>query len=508
MEKRSPYILIIFVAIALFSSSCSDSFYDQLAGDRITPDQGYQTQDDLSRAMGGAVVPLQSFMPKFIMLDGLRTDQMDVTDFSDSYFRAINDQNFSVDNPFIDGSDLYKVIINCNEILANVDRTAEKDKDINAFILHYLKGGVIGLRTWAYFTLVRLYGQAAYIPDNMTSLPADGLNQTFYTKDVMIDTLINQLTPYIHDNTVGREYVEIRIGGYPNTKALLGELYLEKNDYVNAATYLKMACESFGNLSTMLKVDKSLIEKSWKNIFVGSSGIITENIFVIPFASTEAQVNPLSRWMLYNDQYTVKPSSILVANFESQIQLNNVDGDVYRGLGVTYGASDTTATSEKYILKYGLDIGEPYSTDIIISRAADVHLLLAEALNRSGDPASALLLLNAGFNSLTPRPAAYSRWNDNRGVRGRAYLKAKTIPVGYAGDQTELVEDYIMEERTMELAFEGKRWFDLVRVANRRGNPSYLADAIAKKYGFPTEAKYEQIHAKLMDQNNWYLPIK
>jgi len=508
MEKRSPYLLIIFVAIALFSGSCSDSFYDQLAGDRITPEQAYQTTEELTRSMGGAVLPLHSFMPKFIILDGLRTDQMDVTAYSDNYFRAINDQNFTVDNPFIDGSDLYKIIVNCNEILANIDRTAEKDKDINDFILHYYKGGVIGLRTWAYFTIIRLYGQAAYIEDNMTSLP-EGLNQTFYSKDVMIDTLINQIKPYIHDNSVGVEYVEIGIPGYPNTKAILGELYLEKNDYVNAAIYLKLACESYSNPSTLYKVDKQLIEKAWKTIFIGSSNVGTENIFVIPFSLPEGQVNPLPSWMLYNDQYQVQPSSKLVANFESQIQLLDLQGDLYRGEGVTYGKTDTSATAEKYILKYALDAGDPYSSDIIMSRAADLHLLLAEALNRLGDRKNALILLNSGFNSITVgRPPAYSKWNDNRGIRGRAYLKARAIPAGFTGDTTELVEDFILEERTMELAFEGKRWFDLVRVASRRGNPAYLADAISQKYGLPTEAKYEEIHGFLMNTNNWYLPIK
>jgi hypothetical protein len=35
-----------------------------------------------------------------------------------------------------------------------------------------------------------------------------------------------------------------------NTKAVLGELYLEKNDYANAAKYLKLACESYGNETT------------------------------------------------------------------------------------------------------------------------------------------------------------------------------------------------------------------------------------------------------------------
>ncbi len=51
----------------------------------------------------------------------------------------------------------------------------------------------------------------------------------------------------------------------------------------------------------------------------------------------------------------------------------------------------------------------------------------------------------------------------------------------YGARGSKMVEDLIMVERSMELAFEGKRWFDLVRVAKRRG-PAYLADKISSKF--------------------------
>lgn len=147
MEKRSPYILVLFVSIALLSSGCSDSFYDQLAGDRITPVELIKLKTVPFTCFGwcnGATAELV-YARMYNAETVLRTDQMDVTDFSDSYFRAINDQNFSVDNPYIDGSDLYKIIINCNEILANIDRTAERDRNIDAFILPLL---FKGRRNW------------------------------------------------------------------------------------------------------------------------------------------------------------------------------------------------------------------------------------------------------------------------------------------------------------------------------------------------------------------------
>jgi len=61
-----------------------------------------------------------------------------------------------------------------------------------------------------------------------------------------------------------------------------------------------------------------------------------------------------------------------------------------------------------------------------------------------------------------------------------------------------------LEERALELAFEGKRWFDLMRVARRRNDPAFLANTVAAKYSNPAVA--ERVKQVLSDENNWYLP--
>jgi len=158
-----------------------------------------------------------------------------------------------------------------------------------------------------------------------------------------------------------------------------------------------------------------------------------------------------------------------------------------------------------------------------------LHLLLAEALNRSGDSKTALILLNAGFSSEKVKPAPYFKWNNNLGIRGRAILAPKLVPdsikvingsdttkVVLAGeDRIEYIEDLIINERALELAFEGKRWFDLVRIAQRRMitrgdaiGEKYLADKVAAKFGAPGIGQYNDIHDKLMNPANWYLPFK
>ncbi len=61
------------------------------------------------------------------------------------------------------------------------------------------------------------------------------------------------------------------------------------------------------------------------------------------------------------------------------------------------------------------------------------------------------------------------------------------------------VEDLIVDEAALELAFEGCRFFDLMRVAHRRGDATYLADKLAKRN--------PALKSKLTSEQTWYFPL-
>lgn len=534
MKKRfniQPIQLFAILVLLFTSFSCSDKTFDQQAGERITPDQHYKSMNDANVSLAGAFAPLQKALPKLIMIDGLRSDQMIIRPNADPFLKDINAQILNFDNPYLDASDYYKVIVNVNETLANIDKITLTDRNFNEFILKYTKGALVSLRSWTYLTLINLYGQAALIDDNLVAVPKD-LSQNILTRDVMIDTLINRLLPYIPRSDEFAQKVELRFTNFMNTKAVLGQLYLEKGDYANAVKYLKMAIESYAN--NTYKVD-GYKNEAWKSIFLGGESLTgniaddsrekptpSENISVMGYDQNEGQFNPLPKWFLPTDEFMVQPSQLLVDSFLVQKSPGAIQGDIYRGLGTpaSPGATlDTTSTGVYFINKYSMDKIEPFSTDIVISRASDLHLMLAEALNRSGDSKTALVLLNAGFNSEKPVPPAYNKWNNNVGIRGRITLKPKLVPdsifvapenikkVALTSEEKVLyVEDLIMNERALELAFEGKRWFDLVRIATRRDDNAYLANKVAAKFTDPAEK--EAVRSKLMDRLNWYLPFK
>ena len=163
-----------------------------------------------------------------------------------------------------------------------------------------------------------------------------------------------------------------------------------------------------------------------------------------------------------------------------------------------------------------------------------IYLRYAEALNRAGYPQSAFAILKYGICNETLKnrvdaselqqagdlvnfdPNVF-RIEEVLGVHslgsGDSHANASyVIPqpenvlatrqdtVNY---QIPLVENMIIDEMALEGAFEGYRFNDLMRVALRRGDPSYLATPIARRNGETDNALLQL----LMDPKNWYLPL-
>jgi starch-binding outer membrane protein, SusD/RagB family len=122
--------------------------------------------------------------------------------------------------------------------------------------------------------------------------------------------------------------------------------------------------------------------------------------------------------------------------------------------------------------------------NFIIYRLADVMLLRAEALAHLGEAEKneAAALINT--------------------VRKRAGLDSldfinETTPV-------DVFVQIILKERAMELAMEGKRWFDLVRNATNENDPEILLSRVVTSRSVANRA---QVRSRLVDTRAWYLPI-
>jgi hypothetical protein len=93
------------------------------------------------------------------------------------------------------------------------------------------------------------------------------------------------------------------------------------------------------------------------------------------------------------------------------------------------------------------------------------------------------------------------------GTRTRANLVQSPISL-YQNNDKIGVENAIIDESARELSFEGYRWGDLVRVAHRRGDPSFLALKVYNKLVKEGNPAAGSALTKLMDPNGWYMPFK
>jgi tetratricopeptide (TPR) repeat protein len=502
--------------------SCSDAFFDVEVGERLTSEEYWESYEDAENSFYGTMVSMMDVAPNLILVDGLRSDQMIANSTLSGDLLEIANLNFRDDNEFFDQAPFYQVIINVNETLANIDTAAALDDGFSDGELYDMKAAMYGLRAWVYLTLVRNYEEVNWIADNLEVLPESA---TMLGKEELLDTLIsgflNDSMVYdLLENTTSR--TENVYQNLPNYKAVLGELYLEQGDYENAIDFFIMGLNTIPSgltSSTAYKV-ASYSKYSWYGIFVNAQSQTNENMFVIPYDLGEQQENTMVQYFMPDDEYSILPAQHLIDSMEYAVQSTLTDtGDIYRGYGYTYSATydiDSTSSDgisyysnfEYYISKYSLDEGDEYDTDIILQRAGGVHLLLAEALNRNGRSDDALMLLNNGISNeaSADRPSDMLLFYKNLGIRGRVYLAPRVVPDSITGtEKVEMIEDWILQEKSMECAFEGTRMSDLIRVAERRDNPEeFLGELVARKYD--DESMQATVKAFYSDQSNWYLP--
>ena len=388
--------------------------------------------------------------------------------------RKIMEGNIYPDNPLCNWNNFYKVINYCNEIIWFAPEVQEKDNTFTDYLLYGYLSEAYFLRSLSYFYLVRIFKDVPLIVEPTLN---DGSNVYIEKSDgdEILEFIKADLITARNWATVDG-YVSLEENKGRATKAsidaLLADIALWNFEYEECITHIQ-------NIENSNKY-RLLLSKDWFTLF--HPGNTFESIFEFQF--DDALEQPNSLYGLTNEpSYNYDPSEFAIEIFD-----NNNTNELIRGVG----KSIKKYSEESYIIwKYvgakgdGNQFRSPSiqnSANWIVYRYADILLMKAEALSQ------------------------LERYNEARALISEVRVRAGFGSMPALINTTSSYEDAILDERARELAFEGKRWFDLLRMGRR--NNFYRKQELIKIMVRNVPSTQKRIlQTKLTNPLSWYLPI-
>ncbi|MBP0904920.1 RagB/SusD family nutrient uptake outer membrane protein [Mariniflexile gromovii] len=323
----------------------------------------------------------------------------------DNGLTAMEDQFFG---PFYTA--LYKSILSSNIVILNSSNAKQVAE-------------AKFLRALSYFKLVRVFGDVTINLSDSPSLTDTSILARKPVAQVYDNVIIPDLTDAIA--VLGTARTEGRASKYA-AQGLLGKVYVQRGDFTSALPHLSAVVTGASAAGINLK-------NTFASVFGSANDLNSEILFATQITSSiNGEYTFASRFATWSSGSDTKSPTPLDASLIAAF--NASPGDTRRA--VTFNAAETAS------IKWG-----GAEQDWIELRFADILLLYAEALNETGASAAVAL---APLNSLYPTVSIRSR-------AGLADLNPATL------NTQALVRTAIANERRLELAFEGQRWFDLVR---------------------------------------------
>lgn len=156
--------------------------------------------------------------------------------------------------------------------------------------------------------------------------------------------------------------------------------------------------------------------------------------------------------------------------------------------------TDNAATS--MAVKYTPRQTSNLDANFIVYRMSEIYLMKAEAMSQIYTDEEDLMKAYNYVREVFKRSNPYAYEKTNKTAKDDS-LSFETF------NTPETLEKLVMAERQREFIGEGKRWFDLVRYAQRRGNTSEMLELLTRKYANNSKA----IKSKLATIQSLYSPI-
>lgn len=432
--------LIAAVILIITISSCKKSFLDLPSQTSLTGAVYFKTQGDFEKAINAAYAPLRDLYNGTggaYAMGEMRSDNTTykynpndrgtiqpefIKDFNEDANNGVIAQKFNVD---------YVIISRVNQVLAPID-----DVDFDATVKNNIKGQALFLRAFAYFDLVQYFGAVPLHLKPATTLGETALPLTSADSIYLQIIADAQEAASLLPNKASQEAGRVTSG---SALTLLGNVYMILKQWANAEATLKQVTgysllpDYAGVFDPNNKNNaESIFEVQYKEGNEGLNSYFFYTYLVQPVTAEEVSaVTGITEVNRTIEGYNI-PTPDIIAAYEANDLRKNASIGYITASGVSY----------PYIKKYSHphQLTGNTNDNWPVYRYAEVLLFLAEALNEQNKTAEAITYLNQ--------------------VRTRAGL-----PNTAATSQSDL-RTAILNERRVELAFENKRWPDLVRTGN------------------------------------------
>jgi hypothetical protein len=512
MRERSMNMMMkllgaaFFILHSSFFVSCVDTVI--LPDDKTVDEDFWKSKSDVQLMVNGAYRSMLTpdVMSRLIVWSGLRSEEMipvaNVTGSLAEDLTEINLGNMQPDNVFARWAAFYHVINNCNLVLAKAAGAMEEDPSYTEG--DYLSdcSQMLALRSLCYFYLVRNYRDVPLVTEAfMNSSQERNIPQV--APDVVLDKCIEDLKTAETNALSASAYNDWRRVGYMTRDAiqtLLADIYLWRGsvmhsaadyqacvDYCNKVIASKKSQHLFGRGEARVEKDFYLADgrEAFDQLYVYQNA--EESIFELQYngndyyssrnegnfalcqylAYYQSGASPyLYASSLFNNGGTVYTSDAgsfrsqdwrgLCNTYNQAVTVGSFDGlEIRKYVGGTEdprNAGDYNVINSTRYAKKDRAFDYQYQQNYIIYRLTDVMLMKAEALvalSALNDDNEDSRLYEAFY--LTQTVNARSKTNDSIAWNAKR-------SVGYVG-----MEKFVLEERLREFAFEGKRWYDLLR---------------------------------------------
>lgn len=438
--------------LALSLTGCEKGFLTVVPETALSSATFFIKEADFQQAVNGAYVPLRPIHNSWAWILGEM--HSDNTYYARNVlFGAVdNTQNMAdfavpsaggvtANNPVLQQFRLdYQIIARTNEILSRIDKVAFSSPDLK----NNLKGQALFLRAFAYFELVRYFGK---VPIHLTPVTGrEDAASPLATVDEVYALIVKDVSEAIPllPNKALQQAGRVTSDA---ARTLLANLYIHQKKWAEAEPLLRAVVT--GNLYRLLPdyndafsfttANKNNAESVFEVQYLeGPAGLNGNQIYLfVPTPITAAELGPITGTVnpqpLSGENNNI-PTPDMIAAYEP--------GDKRQDISIGYVTLSQSLRDNKrypYIKKYARPHAQHQNTgqNWPVYRYAEVLLFLAESLTEQGKAGEAVPFLNQ--------------------VRARAGLPAITSTSQAA------LRTAIYQERRVELAFENKRWFDLVR---------------------------------------------